>query len=80
MSILSKLFTVLACQWRVWALVTLTYISGMNIGIASLSTPTDYPIYLPYNANFSSALNLSISSSLKQIAAAISPSGVLGIR
>ena len=39
-----------------------------------------HPIYLPYFANSSSALVLSISSSLKQIATAISPSSVLGIK
>lgn len=39
-----------------------------------------HPIYVAYLANFSSALNLSRSSPLKQIATAISPSSVLGIR
>ncbi len=39
-----------------------------------------HPMYLPYFANSSSALNLSMSSSLKQIPTAISPSSVLGIR
>ena len=39
-----------------------------------------HPIYLPYFPNSSSALNRPISSSRKQIATAISPSGLLGIR
>lgn len=57
-----------------------TLLPTLHYSHASFLHIVCHPTCLPYLANSLSALNLSISSSLKQMPSAISPSGVLGIK
>ena len=71
-------FTSMSAKWSK-LLIELTH-QPQTSDLLFRSPIINHPIYSPYIANCSSALNLSISSSRKQTATAISPSGAFGIR